>query len=280
MKRILITGSNSYIGKEFKRWIETFYSNEYEVKTISLRDKDWEKVDFSQFSVIYHTVGIAHRKQKKNDLNMYYKINRDLPYQVAFKAKNEGVKQFVFLSSMSVYGIDEGHISQESVPNPTSFYGKSKLEADQLLGRLDSEDFSVAIVRPPMVYGKGCTGNYAKLSKLAKVSPIFPLIENKRSMISIENLSSFIKLIIDNECKGIFHPQNNEYVCTSEMVRMIAEQQGKNLKLTRMFNPLIKMLNISIVKKLFGELVYAKQLSHQEGYQPISLEASIKLAEK
>lgn len=257
MKKILITGANSYIGTSFEKWLEQL-SNEYKVYTVDIKDDTWKEKDLSKYDVVFHVAGIAHIKETKENASLYYKVNRDLVYEVAKKAKADGVKQFIFLSSMSVYGMETGVISKDTVPAPKSNYGKSKLQAEELIEPLQDSTFSIAVLRPPMIYGKGCKGNYVRLEKFALKSPIFPKIENKRSMMYIDNLCEFVKQIIDYEGKGLFLPQNDEYVCTSDMVREIAEANGKNIYMTKLFNPLLRVLKISTVNKVFGDLVYER----------------------
>ena len=276
MKKILITGANSYIGSSFENWIKK-YPNQYSVKAISVRDDSWEKEDLSQYDTILHVAGIAHVSTKNfsdRQKQDYYRVNRDLPIQIAKKSKKAGVSQFIFISSMSVYNeldiepiiiepiVMEG-INLETVPDPASLYGKTKLQAEEGLKILESDCFKIAILRPPMVYGRNSRGNYSKLSKLAKKSIIFPDMQNRRSMIYIENLCCFIKLMIDNDESGTFFPQNKEYVQTSEMVRLIAKSHHKNIIMTTLFNPLIYLLKpkIKLIDKVFGSLVYEKSMS-------------------
>lgn len=263
MKNILITGKNSYIGTNLEKWLAK-YPEDYEVELISLRDSSWERRDFSQYDVVYHVAGIAHIKETPENQELYYEVNRDLAYEIAKKAKKESVKQFIFLSTMSVYGMETGIIHESTPLEPKTNYGRSKLEAEELIKSLEDDVFRIAIIRPPMVYGKGCKGNYPKLAKLAKISPIFPDINNQRSMIYIDNLSEFVRLLIDNDEKGVFLPQNDEYVKTSEMVKIIAEVHGEKLRMTRLFNPLFKVFKFNIVNKVFGNLVYDKVLSTYE----------------
>lgn len=279
MKKILITGKNSYVGMSLEKWLRN-HSNRYSIDSISLRNDSWKEQDFSEFDVVYHVAGIAHIKETKENAAHYYKVNRDLAYEVAQKARYEGVKQFIFLSSMSVYGIENGVIDKDSPLKPKSNYGKSKLEAEKLIANLENSFFKVAILRPPMIYGKGCKGNYSKLAKLALKTPVFPDIDNKRSMIYIDNLSEFVRLLIDDYKSGLFHPQNKEYVCTSDMVAMIARLHGTNLKLTNLFNIFFKLIRINTVKKVFGDLVYDKQIDdYKNRYLVYDFETSIGLTE-
>ncbi len=260
MKKILITGKNSYIGISLEQWLKK-YPDKYEVESISLRNNLWKEKDFSKYEVVYHVAGIAHRKETNKNKDLYYEVNRDLAYEVAKKSKCDSVGQFIFLSTMSVYGLENGIIDKHTQLKPKTNYGKSKLQAEELIKPLEAEDFRIAILRPPMVYGKGCKGNYPRLTKLAKTTPIFPDVNNKRSMIYIDNLTEFVRLLIDDCASGIFFPQNEEYVNTSEMVKLIAESHGKKIRLIKMFNPLLKLLNISIINKVFGDLVYDKKMS-------------------
>lgn len=284
MKKILITGKNSYVGNSFEKWLEN-YPGEYEVDKISLRNDSWKKEDFSGYDSILHVAGIAHVSTDPNMEELYYQVNRDLTIEVAKKAKADGVKQFIFMSSIIVYGDgskDRKVIDEDTVPTPSNFYGRSKLEAEEGIQPLESNDFKIAIVRPPMIYGKGSKGNYPKLAKAAQILPVFPDIDNERSMLHVDNLSEFLRLVIDNEDRGLFFPQNKEYVKTSEMVRIIAEVYGKKIRLVKVFNPVLKMMSgkVSIVNKAFGNLVYSQSMSsYKENYTIRDLKSSIEATE-
>lgn len=257
MKRILITGKNSYVGNSFAEFLLK-YPDDYKVDKISLRDDSWKDMDFSVYDVILHVAGIAHVSTDPSMEELYYKVNRDLTIEVATKAKKDNVKQFIFMSSMIVFGNPkDGKITKDTKPNPENFYGKSKLEAEVGLKELEDDNFVVSIMRPPMIYGPNSKGNYAKLAKLAKITPIFPDYPNRRSMLFIDNLSIFLKEIIDEEKYGTFHPQNNKYVQTSELVKEIAKVNNHKIYTTELFNPIIKiMTRINFVSKIFGDLYY------------------------
>lgn len=282
MKKILITGVRSYIGKSLEKWLGN-YPDRYSIDTISLRNDLWKEKDFSGYDVVFHVAGIAHIKETKENVDLYYKVNRDLAFDTAKKAKTEGVEQFIFLSSMSVYGIDNGVIDKNSPLNPKSNYGNSKLQAEELIKTLGYNGFKIAIIRPPMIFGKGCKGNYPKLANLALKAPFFPDIKNKRSMIYIDNLCEFVRLLIEDCSSGLFFPQNEKYVCTSELVKTIAEAQGKKIRMTKLFNPLLKLISINIVNKVFGDLVYEKKMSdsmNKQKYNFIDFKESISLTEE
>lgn len=257
MKRILITGANSYIGTSFMKWMQQ-WPEQYKIKIVDTIDGSWMDKDFSNYDILFHVAGIAHQKEKKDMKDIYYNINCKLAEDIANKAKSSGIKQFIFMSSMSVYGIQTGIINSKTELKPKTYYGWSKMFAEQKLLQLQDQDFKIGIIRAPMIYGKGCRGNYSVLSKYAKKLTIFPNIKNSRSMLYIDNLSSFVKKIIDNGANGIFFPQNKEYVCTSDMVYQIAQLYGKKVKLVKIFNPIIKNINIGLFNKIFGDLVYEK----------------------
>lgn len=279
IKNILITGKNSYIGTSLENWLMR-EPDRYKVDTIDMKDGSWKEKDFSQYDVVFHVAGIAHIKETSDNQDLYYKVNRDLAYGTAQKAKQDGVEQFIFLSSMSVYGIENGVIDKSTPLNPNSAYGKSKIEAEELINKLKDDSFTVATLRPPMVYGKGCRGNYPRLVGLALKTSVFPKVDNKRSMIYIDNLSEFVKQLIDNRSGGLFFPQNAEYVNTSEMVGLIAEAHGKRMVMTKLFNPLLRLLNVSTVNKVFGDLVYDMSMSDYEfNYRVFGFRESINLTE-
>ena len=258
MKKILITGANSYIGMSFENYIKKNYPDDYEVDTVDMIDGTWRDKDFSGYDAIFHVAGIAHQKETKENAPIYYKVNRDLAIETAQKAKNEGVSHFVFLSSMSVYGMETGIVTKETVPNPKTNYGISKWQAEQGLSSLTSDDFKVAVIRPPMVYGEGCKGNYQFLTKVVKKSPIFPRVNNQRSMIHIDNLVSFVKMIIDEQLGGVYCPQNKEYVKTVEMAASIARKLNKKIYFTYLggFAVIVFRPFMGILKKAFGNLIY------------------------
>jgi nucleoside-diphosphate-sugar epimerase len=282
MKRILITAKSSYIGNAFGAWTMDKYITEF----ITCRTNEWRAMDFSKYDVILHVAGIAHVSTDPNLESHYYKVNRDLTVELAKKAKNEGVKQFIFLSSIIVYGdsINEDKIiNKNTIPEPSNFYGNSKLLAEEGVKPLESDDFKIVILRPPMIYGKGSKGNYPKMAKIARKVPVFPNINNLRSMLHIDNLCEFIRLMIDNEERGLFFPQNSEYVNTSEMVKIIAEAHGKSIRLIKIFNPLIKVIGtkVRLINKVFGTLVYEQNMSnYKENYRIRSLRETILISER
>ena len=280
MKKILITGANSYIGQSLENWLDKS-QGDYQVDTLDMINPAWKEYDFSPYDSIFHVAAIVHKNEKNLNQDLYDKVNRDLPIELATLAKKAGVAQFIFLSSMSVYGNNEEVITKSTKENPSTYYGKSKLAAENGLKKLADDSFNLLILRPPMVYGPNATGNYTRLSKLSKLTVAFPKINNNRSMIFIDNLMEFIKQAIDRELSGLSFPQNKEYVITSTLVKTIRQANGKKTLLTSIFNPILNQLTgIGQFNKLFGNLVYDQGLSQEAfDYNVVNFEESIRKSE-
>ena len=278
MKKILITGANSYIGTSFEKYIKDNYPNDYVVDTVDMIDGSWREKDFSGYDSVFHVAGIAHKQETKKNAELYYMVNRDLAIETAKKAKEDGVKQFIFLSSMSVYGMDTGIIKKDTVPVPKSNYGKSKLQAEDGMKAIENDDFKVSIVRPPMVYGKNCKGNFQTVVKIVKKYPVFPYIKNERSMIYVDNLSEFIKLCVDMELCGIYFPQNKKYVATLDIAKGIASKLEKKRYFSYLLGCGVFVLRhfVSVAKKGFGTLTYLDTEDFDYSYCVVDNEESIK----
>ncbi len=290
MYKILITGADSYIGTSFENYLAQ-WPERYQVDTVDMIDGSWREKDFSPYDTVFHVAGIAHSdtgKVSDERKAFYYRINTDLAIETAKKAKTDGVKQFIFMSSAIVYG-DSAPIGQNKVitpdtpVEPANFYGDSKVQAENGIRPLDDEKFHVVILRPPMIYGKNSKGNYPVLAKLATKVPVFPKVRNQRSMLYIENLTEFVRLMIENQEHGTFWPQNTEYSNTSELVGMIANAHGKKMILVGGFSWLLKLLShcIGLVNKAFGSFVYEQQMSvYKQDYCKVDLVESIQRTEK
>ena len=289
MKKILITGANSYVGQAVENHLNK-WPDRYQVDTLDMIDGSWREKSFSGYDAVYHVAGIAHSDNgniSEERAKLYYRVNTDLAIETARKAKADGVRQFVFMSSASVYGrsknIDEDkRITRETPLTPENSYGDSKVKAEQGISLLQDENFKVVILRAPMIYGKNCKGNYPTLVKIVKKLPVFPYVNNRRSMLYIENLAEFVRLMIDNEEQGIFWPQNRELSNTAEMVQMIARARGKRILIIRGFRWALRLMGhvTQMVNKAFGSLWYDPEISaYSQEYCIVSLEESIRKTE-
>lgn len=256
-KKILITGAGSYIGDSVREYLLSSDSS-YQVDILDVKNVLPTVENFQGYDVVLNVAGIAHIKETSSNKALYYKVNRDLAIEIAKLALEAKVGQLILLSSMSVYGKEQGHITRQTKPNPTNSYGDSKLQADLKIEKIVSDRMKLAILRPPMVYGKGCKGNYQTLRSFALTSPIFANYKNRRSMVYIGNLCEFVKEVIDKEKEGIFFPQNKEYVNTTTMIRTIATSHNKKIVTFSFLNPIIRITPLNVFKKVFGNLTYEK----------------------
>ncbi len=259
MKKVLVIGANSYIGRKFREYISQMDKGDISADLVSALDGSWREADFSSYDVVLHLAAIVHIKETSDMETLYYRINHKLAVEAAEKAKENHVKQFILMSTAAVFGLRTGCITKETIPTPTTFYGKSKLAAEKDIMQMQDEEYRIAIVRPPMVYGKGCKGNYARLVKLAKFTPVFPEYHNKRSILHIDNLSEYLVRLIRDESSGYFHPQDKEYADTCRMIEKIRKETGRETLLTPCLNNIISLLiekNIGVFQKMFGDLYY------------------------
>lgn len=257
MKRILITGEHGYIGTALAAYLRRF-PEQYAAELISLRDAAPDSFDFRGVDAIVHAAAIVHRKETNETQPLYDAVNRDLTVALAKKAKQDGVKQFLFMSTMSVYGMETGTITKDTVPAPKTQYGRSKLSAERRIAPLSDGAFCVTILRPPMVFGPGAKGNPARLRKIAKGLPVCPDFRNGRSMVSIDTLCEAIRSSIDAPRAGVFFPQEPSPVATSTLIERAMREQGRTPKRSKLLNPAIRLLRACthVGRKAFGDLVY------------------------
>ena len=295
MKKVLITGANSYIGTSFENYAKEHYGSELETDTVDMIDGSWRYRDFRYYDIIFHVAGIAHAdvgNVSDEVKSKYYAVNTDLAIETAKKAKTEHVKQFVFMSSAIIYGDSAPYgtikrITIDTKPQPSNFYGDSKWQADKGVRSLADSEFAVTIIRPPMIYGKGSKGNYPTLANMAKKLPIFPDAANERSMLYIENLCEFLCQVMIRGERGIFWPQNAEYTRTSEMVKLIGQVNGHKVMVCKCWNWVVWFTRLipgktrALVDKAFGNLSYDQKMSTYDfEYQLFDLPTSIERTER
>lgn len=283
MKRVLITGANSFVGMNIEKWLLASIDEKFEVDTVDTMNEAWKAVDYTMYDSVFHVAGIAHVDPKPEMAPLYYKVNRDLAIEVAKWAKEHGVKQFIYMSSRIVYRASKsmkGDVTTpDSMPDPNDFYGDSKLQAEIGLRELDCDTFKVCILRPPMIYGSGNKGNLPRLAWLATKIPVFPAWHNKRSMLHVTNLAEFVKQLIMRELTGVFYPQNRELADTVEIVRTVAKENNHKIWITRLFNPFVWLgsLFLPLIPKMFSDSYYVPEMSEYPfEYNVISFKESIK----
>ena len=278
---ILITGAGSYVGTQVANWLEK--DGQFKVDAVDTFGENWKKADYTQYEVVYHVAGIAHVNADPKMEPLYYQVNRDLTIAIAKHAKEAGVKQFIFMSSMIVFhesqSLKAEVLTRDTQPNPNGFYGDSKLQAEMGLKELECETFKVCILRPPMIYGPNSKGNFPRLAKLAVKTPVFPAWHNKRSMLFIDNLGEFVKQAIVRQLSGTFYPQNRELADTVEIIRFFAKEAGHKVWITRLLNPFVWLGSFILqpINKMFATYHYDPSMSEMDfDYQLVSFEESLK----
>ena len=277
MKKILISGAGSYIGTSLAGFLAQ-WPRDYQVDTLDVIGEGWKDADITGYDAVFHVAGIAHQKETDENRHLYFEVNRDLAVAMAQKAKTAGIPHFIFMSTMSVYGMESGVITPDTKPQPKTGYGQSKWEAEAAMGKLADDTFRVAVLRPPMVYGKNCRGNFQTMKKLVEKSPVFPAVQNQRSMVSITNLCAFVRLAVDEQLSGVFFPQNSSPVNTTEMARIMARALGRRVWFSRAAGLAVEVLATvyPTARKAFSSLTYEGCEQHGYRYCVEDLDTSVR----
>lgn len=265
---LLITGSGGFLGKI----LLTDLKNSYNIESLSMRDEKWTRNNLSKYDVIIHLAGIAHNNDRNEE--DYYRVNRDMAVLLATKAKEDGVSQFIFVSTIKVNGEGEdGVITENSDYNPSNAYARSKMEAEIELRRIESHSFRIAILRPPLIYGPGLKGNLFKLMRMCDRFAFIPLggIDNKRSLVCGNNVSELVNLIIQGKNRGIFLPTDEKLYSTTYIVNSFCQHVGKSPIVFSLgpIRQLIKILKKPLYGRLFGDFVVDSSATrHKLNWKP------------
>lgn len=262
--KVLIVGKNSYIAQRTGAWFEK-KPVPAEVEYISVRDDSWRQKNLTGFDAVIYTAAIVHRKDAVPE-EMYDAVNAQQPFAFAQAAKAAGVKQFVFLSTMGVYGQDKrlpaGNIVDENTPlKPFPGYGSSKLKGERLLQSLQDESFHVSIIRPANVYGRGCKGGY--ISGFAKITAKLPVLPrafegSRQGMLFVDNLAELCWLAVNADCSGVYPAQDRTPVSAYDIMRAMADCVCPRKKAIRGEAALKLVQGNALVNKLFGGVSYAE----------------------
>jgi len=283
---VLITGKNSYIGKHINDHLIRCGHTVDEADTMG---DEWQHIAYDRYDAVIHVAAIVHEDAKTASEDLFTKVNTALPVAIATLAKNSGVRQFVFISTMAVFGTDKTldaqtcRIGSDTPKTPVSLYGKSKWAAEQQLETLADDGFQVAVVRPPNVYGPDCKGNYVyllkKLSKLMRICPK-AYTDVRQSMLYIDNLSELIRLVVEDGRGGVFMPQDDHIPNMVDLITAIRGISGKKTACSTILGGCVKLFRvIPVVKKLYGGVYYDTQVSDafDNAYQIVSFEKGMEL---
>lgn len=279
MSKLLITGSNGFIGNYFIN----NYKSKYNIETFSFLKDDINSLDCRYLDAVFHLSALVHQMGGAS-ASEYEKINVTQTIELAKKAKESGVKNFVFMSTVKVYGEETNRkYTENTVCNPEDDYGKSKLKAEQELQKLEDEDFKISIIRTPIVYGYGVKANIKNLINLVNKVPVLPFgkIKNKRSMVYIGNLCHLVDEIIIQKKSGIFLACDDEPLSTSKLIELIAKNLDKKIYLIKIpfFATLLKILKPSFHKRLYGSLEVDNNITKEKLnlINPYSVENGVRL---
>lgn len=254
MTRILITGTDSFIGKNFRK-----LSKFKNIEEISVRNASIDEIEFNKYDVVLHLAAIVHQDNKIPE-NEYFRVNRDLCVNVAEKARLSGIKHFIFMSTIKVYGrfIPGSDPWKENSPCfPDDPYGKSKYEAEQELKKLESPGFNVSVIRTPVVYGPEVKANILRLIRLIDNYPVLPFggVDNNRHFTYIENLTGYIDRIIETGISGTFLISDDKGISTTRLVKYLSEYLNRKIllvKLPKLFVRAGYLLLPEYIDRLFG----------------------------
>lgn len=253
MKQILLTGSNGFIGTYFK----DNYTNKYNIHTFSFLKDNFQNLELENTDIIIHLSALVHQMNGASK-EEYEKVNIIQTLDLAKKAKEDGVNHFIFISTIAIYGIEVGVIDNASQCNPITDYGKSKLNAEQELLKLENDNFKIAILRAPIVNGYKAPGNMNSLINLVNKISILPFanIQNKRSMVHVGNLCHLVDQVMIQEKAGIFLASDDELLSTTKLIELIANGLNKKVYLIKIpfFESLLKLIKPSFHKRLYESL--------------------------
>lgn len=286
--KVCIVGKSSYIGNHIDNWLS---DRGIDVFQLDVLNEDWKTFDYSPYDAVIQVAGIVHRPDCQDE-NLYKRVNRDMPVEIArtFKTSGQQKKTFVFLSTMAVFGVskrlNKNVITADTPTTPRGLYAQSKKAAEDGLLPLQSDDFNVVIVRPPNVYGKDCRGGYITgFAGVAKKLPFIPdaYRDVKQSVLYIDNLCELIHQLIRTGKQGIFMPQDDKAVSAVEIIKAIGVGLGINIRTSRLLGAAAHIGSfLPIIQKAYGGVVYSPELSEFPGidYRVMPFEEAIKMTVK
>ena len=252
--KILLTGASGFLGSYFINK----YSSKYKIEAFSFLNDSFKDLDLSDTDTIIHLSALVHQMDGASK-EEYEKVNVTQSIDLAKKAKKSGVKYFIFMSTVKVYGEETNNVyTENSECKPEDEYGKSKLKAENELQKLEDDNFIISIIRTPIVYGYGVKANIKNLISLVNKVPILPFanIQNRRSMVYIGNLCHLVDIIIEKKRSGVFLSSDDKPLSTSRLIELIADTLDKKIYLIEIpfFEIILKLIKPNFHKRLYGSL--------------------------
>ncbi|MBA5794022.1 NAD-dependent epimerase/dehydratase family protein [Flavobacterium sp. xlx-214] len=267
---IIITGASGFVGQNLKPYLQ---EKSFNVNALSLRGV-WQLP--TNIDIVIHLAGKAHDTSNTSSSDEYFKVNRDLTIQLFDEFLKSNAKDFFYFSSVKAAADTvDGVLTEDVSPKPITPYGQSKIEAEEYLLAQDlPENKRLFIIRPCMIHGPGNKGNLNLLYKVVEKGMPWPLasFENKRSFLSINNLSYLVHQMITNKQlpSGIYNFADDETLSTNELVTLISKTLDVKPKLWHIPSALIKFgvkigdvvplpLNSERLKKLTESYIVSNQ---------------------
>ena len=267
---IIITGASGFVGQNLKPYLQDVA---FKVNALSLRE-EWQLP--ANTDIVIHLAGKAHDTSNTSFSDEYFKVNRDLTIQLFDEFLKSNARDFFYFSSVKAAADTvEGVLTEDVSPKPITTYGQSKIEAEEyLLAQKLPENKRLFIIRPCMIHGPGNKGNLNLLYKVVEKGMPWPLasFENKRSFLSINNLSYLVLQMITNKqlASGIYNFADDETLSTNELVTLISKTLDVKPKLWHIPSALIKFgvkigdvvplpLNSERLKKLTESYIVSNQ---------------------
>ena len=259
---ILLTGSSGFIGSSFIKE----YHSQMKINSFSFLKDSLNSLKLNGIDCIVHSGALVHQMNKEPSYEEFYESNVNQTLQLAIKAKKNNVRQFIFISTVKVFGEESNEIYNENSPTkPKDNYGITKKIAEEKLMNLEDKNFKVAILRLPLVFGPGVKANFRSLINLVKKFKILPLgsINNKRSLVFVGNVGQYIFQIIKLNVRGIFIANENENFSTSELIHQIANALDKKVILFSfpLLNQSLKIFKPKYYQRLFKSFEIDNSLS-------------------
>ena len=308
---MLVTGANGFVGtalcrrlqedgflvrmavRDQSRLLQGGISNRRDFEWIVLHDRSSEVETTLALDGVGCIIHLAARVHVMTDhaadpLAEFRSVNANWTERLARAAASQGVRRFVYLSSIKVNGEQSLlPFSEQDPPNPQDPYGVSKWEAEQALARVSSQTgMETVVVRSPMVYGPGVGGNFLQLLNILRLGVPLPLalVQNRRSLVSRGNLvDALTRCVRDVRASGqTYLVSDGEDLSTPELIRRLGKALGQTVRLWPLSLPVLSWLGRlvgkqAMIDRLLGSLqVNSSRIRRElDWYPPFSVDRGL-----
>ena len=228
--KVLVTGKTGKLVTYFQEYVK-INKPTWEFRFESVRGDAWKSLDLASYDAIIHCAGIV--AAPNDDYEIFREVNVNKTEEIIREAVRQKVRQFIYLSSMSVYdGImedseDGRKVTVNTVPRQKSNYGKSKYEAEEMIRKLSPETLKVALVRTSTIVGGGMSSNFKRYVQFSKIPVVpIPCFAAKRSFVYIDSLLDFFIDLVEKGMEGVYFPQSLPLLSVSEIMEEVCKARG------------------------------------------------------